>query len=446
VALFLVLCTAVLPGGHARQATSVSASGTENANDPTWLLPYLYPTTRALELSRDPAARYVFAGTGYGHGVGMSQWGARGRALEGQDARTILTSYYTGAVTGTVPAGADRMLVRLLHDAMPGQGDRVHVVAGSVSLAGVAETLTSGGYLVFRPGADGYHITAISAAGVHLADMPVTGGLHLTGSIDSLLRVEFKPASAVTGTPGATYNVYRGSLAILPSPQGLDVINDIPLEQYLYSVVPSEMPAAWPVEALRAQAIASRTYAIHEQRGPAATWDLDDTTASQVYLGALREQITTTQAVQSTAGLVLLSDEKPIRAYYHACDAGYTEDGDAVFPDLAATYLRGFHDVNSGGAAYDRDCPRNTWKVAGVSTSDIEQALGTETRSRIGAIRWIDFSSRSASGRIVQVVVGGSLGIDALPGQTFRRLFNQNHSRTAEQLLSTGFELTRESP
>ncbi len=122
---------------------------------------------------------------------------------------------------------------------------------------------------------------------------------------------------------------YRGDFIITNWGGGSNttLINDLPLEDYLKGVVPSEMPSRWNEEALKAQAIAARSYAVatknagkHASKG----FDLVDTTADQAYGGASAEKSSTTKAVEDTKGIVLIQDKRVLPTYYHASSGGQT--------------------------------------------------------------------------------------------------------------------------
>jgi stage II sporulation protein D len=136
----------------------------------------------------------------------------------------------------------------------------------------------------------------------------------------------------------------RGELELRPGLRGVLVINVINLEQYLRGVVPAEMgPRAFPnLEALKAQAVAARTYAVaHLGDHAAEGYDLCDSQACQVYEGASTEQPLTDRAVLETAGEIMTWQGRPIDAMYHSTCGGHTEDAAALFPDRAQPYLKG---------------------------------------------------------------------------------------------------------
>ncbi len=132
---------------------------------------------------------------------------------------------------------------------------------------------------------------------------------------------------------------YRGGLELIinSDKKTLTVINNVPMESYLAGVVASEMPSYWETEALKAQAIAARTYCLYikSKFGKNRSWDVKTTQANQVYRGVRAETIRTTDAVNSTFGIILCDNEftEPFPAYYSSACGGHTEDSQNVFGD-----------------------------------------------------------------------------------------------------------------
>jgi len=156
----------------------------------------------------------------------------------------------------------------------------------------------------------------------------------------SLIRL-LGPARHYDGKPDRPY---RGRMEIMPRPEGLTVVNVVSVEPYLYGVVSSEMSPAYPLEALKAQAVAARTYAVKNIGKLAAQgFDMDDTAANQVYGGYLSEDPRTTKAVDETAGMVLTYDGKIIDAVYSSTCGGYTESAEEAW-GRAVPYLVGVPD------------------------------------------------------------------------------------------------------
>ena len=157
-----------------------------------------------------------------------------------------------------------------------------------------------------------------------------------------------------SGTP-----VYDGSIEIIPKAEGLIIVNELFLEKYLTRVVPSEMPATYEKEALKAQAVCARTYAwkqIQEQRLHELEADVDDTVNFQVY-GNMEPQKAATEAVRETEGQILCQNGEAVEAYYFSTSAGVTSTDEIWGSDEAAPYLR------SVPCKFDEEEPWSSWIV-----------------------------------------------------------------------------------
>lgn len=171
-----------------------------------------------------------------------------------------------------------------------------------------------------------------SQAGVAIAEN-VTGNLQFTladgkAAYKGARSGEFTVV-ATSGYLGVSGGIYRGKMRILASGGELLVLNVIDIEEYLRGVVPGEMPSKWHIEALKAQAVAARTYALRMMIGREnSDWDVVATTADQVYGGVKYEKETTDEAIRRTAGEVIVYGDSPIIAYYHSDAGGYTKAGD----------------------------------------------------------------------------------------------------------------------
>jgi stage II sporulation protein D len=162
--------------------------------------------------------------------------------------------------------------------------------------------------------------------------------------------------------------VVRGALVITARDAGLLVVNDLDLEAYVKSVVPSEVPVTWPFEALKAQAIVARTFALHKkaERGGQA-FDVDATVQSQVYGGLGREDPRASEAVDATAGIVVMHEGRLALTPYHSTSAGPTEDAAEVW-GIDLPYLKGV------ACPFDEDSPVYRWERR-LPFDDIESAL-----------------------------------------------------------------------
>ena len=152
---------------------------------------------------------------------------------------------------------------------------------------------------------------------------------------------------------------YDGSIEIIPKAEGLIIVNELFLEKYLTRVVPSEMPATYEKEALKAQAVCARTYAwkqIQEQRLHELEADVDDTVNFQVY-GNMEPQKAATEAVRETEGQILCQNGEAVEAYYFSTSAGVTSTDEIWASDEAAPYLR------SVPCKFDEEEPWSSWIV-----------------------------------------------------------------------------------
>ena len=199
---------------------------------------------------------------------------------------------------------------------------------------------------------------------------------------------------------------YRGVLQISGRGGTLRVINRLGVESYLASVVGSEMPHQWPLAALKAQAVAARTYALR-QRNKAAGWDVKATVASQVYTGVESETPSTLKAVASTRSLVLVHGGKLINAVFHSSAGGATEASGMVWR-YQLPYLVSVPD-------HDQHSPLHRWQQR-FDRDGLRQQL-PET----GGVDAVQVLSRTASGRVRQARVEGPRGSLVLSGADLRR-------------------------
>ena len=286
----------------------------------------------------------VVTGHGWGHGVGMSQWGAYGYALHGWDYRRILSHYYPGTHLGHV--GETRVRVLLA------QGAKVATVGCATPLR-----VTDGRRLTRKLPAGTYGV------GPKLA-LPVRR--HGTGLSFGRLAV-FDCARAPLTFDGREYH---GTLLVRSDGSHVSVVNALALDTYLRGVVPSESPSHWPLAELQAQAVAARSYAVAELR-PEARYDLLPTTSDQVYGGVAAEKPRSDQAVYSTLGQVLTWDGQVARTYYSSSSGGRTEAAEDAWPGTAPIpYLRSVPDP------YDVYSPHHAWGPYELSATRLAARLG----------------------------------------------------------------------
>ena len=396
-------------------------------------------------------------GQGWGHGVGMSQWGARGRAMAGQTADEIVRAYYTGIDVTDSPT--DQTRIRVLIDrnyrpaAVDGSAASSNGLAGDIvgiggpwAISGVTDPLPAGARLrlLDHPGVHRITVRLIDAAGGHMRDFDLPGQIEVVPlEPQSRLLVHYKYTDEVAGSPGQYFDVYRGSVRVYHDDQGLvDTVNVVSIEDYLLGVVPAEMPFHWPAEALKAQAMAARTYALISLDPGNPILDVFDTTQDQVYLGVNHERPETSAAVQATARRVLTHAGHPIISYFFSAANGRTEANEHVFGGQPVPYLRSVVDLDPNGRPWDADSPLSTWSTPEFPAS-LLQGLYHES---IGTLHSLDFSNRSPTGRLIIVGLNGQQGRQTISAWNFALRFNQRTPREAGLLYSTRFAVVRNYP
>ncbi len=201
---------------------------------------------------------------------------------------------------------------------------------------------------------------------------------------------------------------YSGILNLLILDSEILVINTLGIEKYLSSVVGSEMPAKWPLEALKAQAIASRTYALKQKGNP--IYDIDSTQKNQVYNGLESRTSKTLRAVRSTRSLVLTYKNKLINALFHSSSGGMTENSQDVWKN-EYPYLSSVRD-------FDRNNPKLQWKKK-FSSGELQKLF-----PEIGGIKKIEILNITNTGRVKNVKIFGKYGSDQISGVDIRKRMN----------------------
>ena len=444
-AVLATLAPAVIPAGSSRRVRR-GAFPVVAAAIAAIVLAALGPALRVATVSAAGAPGLpdvTFFGRGYGHGVGMSQYGARGRALAGQLAPEILAHYYDKTTLATKSAGTPVRV--LLLTGLKATGARPLTVVGLVggwTIGGIALTFPANAKLTLGPTATGattWNLKVVSAAGAVLARKVVTGDLYVR-PIDrsSVLQLVSK---------ATTTNVYRGFFRIRLTTTAL-VVNHVAVDQYLRGVVPLETPSTWPTEALRAQAIAARSYALYRVHPATGLFDVYDDTRSQVYRGKRVETSATNLAISGTAGTVMLSGTALVNALFHSADGGWTENNENVFVNASGTivagavsYLRGSSDRAPDGTSYDRASPYATWQTATYGAAALSAILAKDPRTNVGLLSALDLTRRGVSGRLISVTLSGDLGTKTVSGEVFRAAFNAGRPTTDPALRSTLFDV-----
>ncbi|MGK2850079.1 MAG: SpoIID/LytB domain-containing protein, partial [Candidatus Limnocylindrales bacterium] len=395
-------------------------------------------------------ATVTFHGRGYGHGVGMSQYGARGRALDGETAAAILAHYYRGTEPGTVDP-ATRIRVRVLKSFAASATRPLVLYArrGTWTIAGVPGTFPRDARLTVTPRTttvDGvtrttWKLKVTDAAGTVLRRAS-TISFRIRGTTDTtVFQVWSRPSS---------YDTYRGVIrSVLDARRPIaNVVNEVGLDTYLRGVVPAEMPSSWPTEALKAQSIAARSYAARRLRPGVSWYDVSDDTSSQVYLGLEGERPATDAAIAATAGVVLRSGTVIANTMFHSAGGAATEHNENVYVSSTGalvagpvSYLRGSLDRRSDGSAYDSASPYATWKTLIYTRSQLSAWFGADVRTNVGSLTALDLRRRGVSGRLISVTLIGSLGSKTVSGDVFRSIFNARRPAGDPMLRSTLFDL-----
>lgn len=216
---------------------------------------------------------------------------------------------------------------------------------------------------------------------------------------------------------------YRGRTRLVLSEGGITAVNHVDMDEYLYSVVGAEMSPGWHLEALKAQSVAARSYALYqkEKRGN-SVYDVGDDTYWQVYVGMEKEDPSTIAAVTATYGQVLAYNGSPIEAVFHSSSGGHTEDVEQIWQD-PRPYLRGVPD-------YDANSPNFQW------TETFSQSQLNNVFSGVGNVLNLQPAQTTPHGRAMTLNLVGDGGTRSIDGDDVR---------TALNLPSTLFSITANS-
>src|SRR3989449_2961859 len=326
------------------------------------------------------AATFLVTGHGWGHGVGLSQYGAYGYAQKGVFYENIVLHYFPGTELGAAPVSRVRVLLTTGIARLDiGSTADFKVRDGS----GVVHTVTAGKYTL--------------TPALKLAVDGETASRALPGPL------LFQPGAAAL----ALKHRFRGSVQVDVTAGKLRAINMVGLEQYLYGVVPSEMPFPWLPEALKAQAVVARSYALATRRTGA--FDLHSDTRSQVYLGLEHEKPSTNAAVNDTAGQVVLYEGEVAKTYFFSTSGGRTASAEDVWGE-PVPYLISVADP------YDSISPHHDWGPVVFTGAKLAKVL--KIKGRV-----VDLQPElNSSGRVKVLNVVGTKSTLVVPGADLRRL------------------------
>jgi stage II sporulation protein D len=331
------------------------------------------------------SVRYVIKGRGFGHGIGMSQYGADGFAQHGWDYRQILGHYYTGTDLGQTSPKTVRVLL---------QDNRGAIFFEGASKVG-GKTADPGIRYKAKPSSGGIKVSHLGSFAAPLAVTGATGAVRLVGGADN----------------GVTSGAYRGGLELrAASSHGLMAVNTVDLDGYVKGVVPGEVPSNWAAEALKAQAVAARTYALATDAG-GTSFDQYADTRSQMYKGLASETAATNAAVDATGGQVVRYQGRLAITYFFSTSGGATEDIENVFYGSAPEpYLKSVADP------YDSIAPRHQWQFT-FTRAQLESKLHGLVKGHFKAIKIL---SHGVSPRVVSAQVVGTKGSTPVDGVSLR--------------------------
>ncbi len=352
-----------------------------------------------------PVTSFVIAGHGYGHGIGMSQYGALGYAQHGFAYAQILAHYFPGTTLGSASGLTLRVLLA--------EGKKTLTVSSTAPFtvrdgAGATHSLAAGAY-------------SFGAAFLLSAVPPFegSGGTAMPGPLT------FSPGGAPLALAG---KAYRGQLrAILAPNKTLEAVNVVALESYLYGVVPSEMPYIWAPDALEAQAVVARSYVL-ATRKQTGDFDVYGDVRSQAYGGIAAEHYETTAAVDKTRRQVVLYNGKVATTFFFSTSGGRTAAIQDAWPKSAPVpYLVSVSDP------YDTLSPWHSWGPVLVDGAKLRKAL-----KLAGPVADLTVTP-GAAGRVGSVVVTDTFGDTVtVPADTFRTLAGLRSTWFSAGVLSLG--------
>lgn len=382
----------------------------------------------------------TFYGSGFGHGLGMSQYGANGWATGATgltlNAEQIVQKYYPGTTFQFVDASRPNVRVLL---SQPSSVPRYRCGDNRFFGGATGDVMSDGGFRVLDEVSGNVEIGRAGAKQTwQFVSKP--GGVEVwdnSGTTPRLVRVV---AAAVVAplNPNqplglAQKGIYRGSFRLTSLGGTLRVVNILTWDDYIRGVIPLEMPASWHPEALKAQAYAARSYGYNSYNG-SADYDVSDDQADQCYGGSRVEAASTNAAITATAGRLITHNNAAIRAYFASSNGGYTLPygcfGNRVVrsgsswvctPDPNQPYLGATADP-ADRAVTSPPNPRASWTVT-LTGDEIRAAVLRCNGTDIGSLQSVDLSNRSVPviGHVISVRIVGSLRSVDLHGEQFLR-------------------------
>jgi stage II sporulation protein D len=351
---------------------------------------------------------FTIHGAGWGHGWGMSQYGAYGAALKGLSWKQILAFYYRGTRLDKLPSGT-KIKVWVSADSdnslrvLPASGLAVSDTAGHRYTVPTGSKYRS--WRISRSGA-GYRLSYRTGSGSYVTKSTgLTAGTWSFSTGSKMVKVVL---------PNGSVRPYRGTVALIKRGAGERTINKVLLEDYVKGVVPAEMPTSWAANAVRAQAVAARSYAVRLQKFAGNSgYDICDTTACQVYRGMGLETSGGNAAVKATTGTIVTYQGVVALTQFASSNGGHSARGDD-------SYLVAQRDP------YDGVIKSQAWSriLSASSISGAWPSVGTVKRlqitSRDGAGAW--------GGRVKTIKIIGTSRTATVSGTTFQHMFAMHSS------------------
>ncbi|HJU47205.1 MAG TPA: SpoIID/LytB domain-containing protein [Gaiellaceae bacterium] len=370
---------------------------------------YVLPLIAVLALAGGAAAQgapaggtpvFVVSGGGWGHNVGLSQWGAFGQAKAGRTYDQILRQYFPGTKLEETPVRKVRVLV---------------------SEETRAARVASGAPFRVRDATGAVHDVARTEVQVdRRLRVPVLVDAENGAAVRATRRLALPGPLTFLPARGATMSLdgkgFRGRLELASSAKRLRVVMIVGLDAYVQGIVPGEMPKEWPLEALKAQAVAARTYAVaHLEQGK--DWDVVADPYAFAYYGVAKEAPSTNTAVSETRGQVLTYRGGPITAFYFSSSGGRTLSSQDVF-GVSLPYLRG------GKDPWDAASPNHTWPVRTFTPKSLAVALRADRP--VADVEVVPSAPGRPLGYVVATVAGASVSLRAGDVRTLLGLKSAN--------------------
>jgi SpoIID/LytB domain protein len=375
---------------------------------------------------------YTLTGHGWGHGIGLSQYGALGYAQHGWASGAILAHYYQGTTLAPLP-GSVQMRIQLA------AGRTSYSISGASKVTVVDEggstskTIPAGSYRVER-GTSGRMRVVDAATSARVVK-------HLSGPV----RLSASRALRVDSTVGIgwAHDHWHGYLRVIRSGSSLMLVDVVPLEYYLRGVVPSEMPSSWLPAALRAQAVAARSYAV-ATRHSTSSFDAYADTRSQVYGPIEHEAAGSTAAVSATAHQVLWYSGNVAVGFFSSSSGGWTASEQAAWGSGNQPYLVPVRDRYDGAQGLN---PNHTWRPRVLTPRGLARDLGVK-----GKVRSVDLTIDGPSQRVTHATFHTGAGDRSYTGpgaelalglrSNYFRIVGATLTAPARSVAGTRFALT----